>query len=179
MELRGARCSIRHWRKTDLPALIKHANNLNVARQLRDRFPNPYTEKDARAFLKHATADTSNLAIAVNDEAVGAVGFVPGRDIERYSAEVGYWLSEEFWGRGIASEALALLTGYLFNDLNYLRLFAVPFADNTGSIRVLEKSGYVKEAVLAASSVKYGIVKDQLLYARINPDWKPPDSLRA
>ena len=155
---------------------MHHANNLNVAKNLRDRFPHPYTEKDAKAFLKHATSasDPSNLAIEIDGEAVGAVGFVPGRDIERFSAEIGYWLGEKFWGRGIATEALTLVTDYVFSELNYLRLFALPFADNPGSARVLEKAGYEQEAVLRASSVKHGIVKDQLLYARINPSWKGP-----
>ena len=155
-------------------SLVKHANNLNVARHLRDRFPHPYTEQDAKAFLKHVTAarDLSNLAIETHGEAVGAVGFVPGRDIERFSAEIGYWLGEEFWGRGIVTEALSLVTGHVLSELNFLRLFALPFADNPASVRVLEKAGYTREALLRASSVKYGIPKDQLLYSRINPAWK-------
>jgi ribosomal-protein-alanine N-acetyltransferase len=179
MLLRGTRCLVREWRRGDLASLVHHANNLNVAKQLRDRFPHPYTEKDAKAFLKHAADDRTNLAIETDGEAVGAVGFVPGRDIERFSAEIGYWLGEGFWGRGIATEALMLVTDHVFGELNYLRVFAVPFADNVGSIRVLEKAGYAKEAVLAASSVKYGVVRDQLLYARINPSWKGPGSLGA
>jgi len=174
MLLQGTRCVVRPWRKTDAEALVRHANNANVAKYLRDRFPHPYTDKDARYFLKHTTStgDTTNLAIEVGGEAVGAVGFVPGRDVERFSAEIGYWLGEELWGRGIATEALTLVTGHTFTALNFLRLFALPFADNPASIRVLEKAGYVKEAVLRSSSVKYGVPKDQLLYARINPAWK-------
>ena len=179
MLVQGTRCSVRQWRKADLSSLVRHANNINIAKHLRDRFPHPYTEKDAKAFLKHAMADETNLAIEVGGEAVGAVGFVPGRDIERYSAEIGYWLGEELWGRGIATEALSLVTDHVFGELNYLRLFALPFAENAASVRVLEKAGYVREAVLRASSVKYGAVKDQALYARINPDWKGSASLRA
>jgi RimJ/RimL family protein N-acetyltransferase len=147
---------------------------LNVAKYLRDRFPHPYTEKDARIFLKHVTAtgDSSNLAIDVGGEAVGAVGFVPGRDIERFSAEIGYWLGEDLWGRGIVTEALTLVTEHIFRRQNFLRLFALPFADNPASVRVLEKAGYTYEATLRASSVKYGAPRDQLLYARINEEWK-------
>ena len=172
--LRGQRCTVRPWHKADAESLERHANNLNVARNLRDRFPHPYTAKEARAFLRHVAGeeDPSNLAIDVGGVAVGAVGYVPGRDVERFSAEIGYWLGEEFWGRGIATEAVILLTNYAFQQLNYLRLFALPFADNLPSARVLEKAGYLQEAVLRASSVKYGVPKDQLLYARINPDWK-------
>jgi RimJ/RimL family protein N-acetyltransferase len=94
--------------------------------------------------------------------------------VERFSAEVGYWLGEEFWGRGIGTEALQLLTRHLFAEEKLLRLFALPLSYNTGSIRVLEKAGYAREGLLRASCVKYGEPRDQLLYARINPDWVAP-----
>ena len=171
--LEGQRCRVRHWRKADAESLAEHANNANVAKYLRDRFPHPYTIKDARAFLKHAVAanDPTNLAIEVDGIAAGAIGFVPGRDVERYSAEIGYWLGEAFWRRGIVTEALVLVTQHAFEQMDYLRLFALPFADNAGSIRVLEKAGYVCEGVLRSSSVKYGQPRDQYLFAKINPAW--------
>lgn len=158
----------------DAESLVRHADNINVARQLRDRFPHPYARANASAFLKAATSapEPSNLAIEVEDQAVGAIGYVSGIDVERYSAEIGYWLGEAYWGRGIASEALVLMTTYVFESMNMLRLFALPFADNAGSIRVLEKAGYVREAVLRSSSVKYGQPRDQLLYARVNDKWR-------
>jgi RimJ/RimL family protein N-acetyltransferase len=174
MKLQGDRCVVRPWRMDDAESVVRHANNINVARQLRDRFPHPYTRANASAFLKAATSapEPSNLAIDVGGEAVGAVGYVPGVDVERFSAEIGYWLGEPFWGRGIATEALLLVTEHVFDTLNMLRLFALPFADNAGSIRVLEKAGYVREAVLRSSSVKYGQPRDQLLYARVNTAWR-------
>ena len=174
MLLQGTRCTVRPWSKDDAESLVRHANNLNVARNLRDRFPNPYTAADAKFFLKHATRsqDPSNLAIDVGGAAVGAVGYVPGQDVERYSAEIGYWLGEEFWGRGIVTEAVMLVTAHVFAELNYLRLFALPFADNPASARVLEKAGYTREAQLRASSVKFGEPKDQWLYARLNSGWR-------
>jgi ribosomal-protein-alanine N-acetyltransferase len=158
----------------DAEPLVRHANNVNVARQLRDRFPSPYTRAHAMTFLKAAVAaaDTSNLAIEVNGEAAGAIGYVRGTDVERYSAEIGYWLGETHWRQGIVSEALALVTDHVFGALNMLRLFALPFADNLGSIRVLEKAGYVREAILRSSSVKYGTPRDQALYVRINSHWR-------
>lgn len=172
--LTGTRCLVRPWRKSDLASLARHANNANVAKYLRDAFPHPYTNADAKAFLKRAAAaaDPTNLAIEVDGEAAGAVGYVPGRDVERYSAEIGYWLGEALWGRGIVTEALQLVTEHAFSQGGFLRLFALPFSDNTASIRVLEKSGYVREAVLRSSSVKAGVPKDQLLYARINQEWR-------
>jgi ribosomal-protein-alanine N-acetyltransferase len=174
LRLDGHRCALREWAKSDVPSLVRHANDLEVARHLRDRFPHPYTRAHAFAFLTHAAAGDppSNFAIVVADEAVGGIGYVRGSDVERYSAEVGYWLGREFWGRGIATEALQMLTQHLFSDVQLLRLFALPLADNAGSVRVLEKAGYVREGLLRASCVKYGERRDQLLYACINPDWK-------
>ena len=174
MELRGTRCTVRPWKASDADALVRHANNINVAKHLRDRFPHPYTRSDAAAFLKGATAsyDPSNLAIEVAGEAAGGIGYVPSTDVERFSAEIGYWLGEANWGRGIATEALALVTEHAFTSLNLLRLFALPFADNVGSVRVLEKAGYEREGRLRSSSVKYGVPRDQFMYARINPTWR-------
>lgn len=176
MRLEGKICVIRPWREADAASLVEHANNINVAKNLRDRFPHPYTRKDAHEFLKFAAAspDPSNLAIEVDGAAVGAIGYVLGTDVERFGAEVGYWLGEAYWGRGITSEAVRLLTDHAFTSLNLLRLFALPFAENVASARVLEKAGYVREAVLRSSCVKYGRPRDQLLYARVNPHWTPP-----
>ena len=156
----------------DADAVVRHANNANVARQLRDRFPHPYSRANAQAFLKVSASDATNLAIEVDGEAAGAIGYVVGTDVERYSAEIGYWLGEAHWGRGVATEALVLVSAHVFTSANLLRLFALPFADNRASIRVLEKAGYVREAVLRSSSVKYGRPRDQALYARVNADWK-------
>ncbi|HJR59244.1 MAG TPA: GNAT family protein [Vicinamibacterales bacterium] len=176
LRLEGERCCVRPWLKSDAASLVEHADNINVAKCLRDRFPHPYTHKDASEFLKHAaaSADPSNLAIDVNGAAVGGIGYVAGRDVERYSAEIGYWLGETLWGRGIVSEALVLVTAHAFAELNFLRLFALPFADNPGSIRVLEKAGYLREGVLRSSSVKFGLPKDQIIYAAVNPRWRAP-----
>jgi ribosomal-protein-alanine N-acetyltransferase len=173
MIMRGARCTLRPWRLTDAESLVRHANNLNVARHLRDRFPHPYGREEASRFLKGVcTAETlTNFAIEVSSEAAGGLGFVPGTDIERYSAEVGYWLGEECWGRGIGTEALELFTRYAFDELRLLRVFALPLADNVGSARVLEKAGYAREGTLRSSCVKYGEPRDQVLYAKVNDRW--------
>jgi RimJ/RimL family protein N-acetyltransferase len=176
VKLEGARCTVRPWRMKDADSLVHHANNIDVARQLRDRFPHPYTRADARAFIDQVLPahPQTNFAIDADGEALGGIGFVPGTDVERFSAEIGYWLGEAFWGRGIVTEALLLVTGYAFDRVNMLRLFALPFADNIGSARVLEKAGYVREGLLRHSSVKFGQPRDQLIYARINEKWKGP-----
>ena len=105
---------------------------------------------------------------------MGGIGFVAGSDVERFSAEIGYWLGEAHWGRGIATEALTLVTEDVFRRRNMLRLFALPFADNVASTRVLEKAGYVREGILRASAVKFGQPRDQAIYSRINPNWRMP-----
>jgi [ribosomal protein S5]-alanine N-acetyltransferase len=174
VRLEGTTCALRSWRHDDADAIVAHANNIKIAKQLRDRFPHPYTRRQASEFLQHAVAvdDPTNFAIDVDGQAVGGVGYVAGSDIERFSAEIGYWLGESMWGRGLATEAVVLVTAHLFTDLNMLRLFAVPFADNHASRRVLEKANYQCEGILRASSVKAGTPRDQALYARINLAWR-------
>ena len=156
-----------------MSSLVQHANNLEVAKHLRDRFPHPYTREHARAFLTYATSSDppTNYAIEVDDAAIGGIGYIRGSDIERYCAEVGYWIGQDYWGRGVMTEALALFTRALFSDVQLLRLFALPLADNAASVRVLEKAGYAREGLLRASCVKYGQPRDQLLYACINAEW--------
>jgi ribosomal-protein-alanine N-acetyltransferase len=173
MILKGRGCTLRRWRVGDALSLVRHANNVNIAKHLRDRFPHPYTESAAHQFLRFAstTEPLTNFAIEVDGEAAGGLGYVPGNDVERYSAEVGYWLGETWWGRGIVTEALSLFSDHAFSELRLLRLFALPFADNVGSIRVLEKAGYTCEGILRSSCVKYGSPRDQALYAKVNPGW--------
>ncbi len=172
--MKGRHSTVRSWRTADVAALVKHANNANIARQLRDRFPHPYTAAEARRFIEGVVPvrPVTTFAIDVDGEAVGGIGFSAGTDVERYSAEIGYWLSERFWGRGIATEAVHIVSEYAFATCNLLRLFALPFADNARSMRVLEKAGYTREAVLRSSSVKNGVPRDQALYALINPSWR-------
>jgi RimJ/RimL family protein N-acetyltransferase len=170
-------CTVRPWRSSDAESLVHHANNIEVARHLRDRFPHPYTRSDALAFLKHAVPGSAsdrptNFAIDVDGEAVGGIGFILGSDVERFSAEIGYWLGQHYWGRGIVTEALTVVTAHAFGDFNLLRLFALAFADNAASVRVLEKAAYVCEGLLRSSSVKYGQPHDQYVYAKINAAWR-------
>jgi [ribosomal protein S5]-alanine N-acetyltransferase len=163
-------CEIRSWRSSDLESLVAHANNRDIWLNLRDRFPHPYTARDGHAFLKHMRDQRPEtaFAIAVNGEAAGSIAFQLGGDVERVSAEIGYWLGQPFWGRGIATEALVALTEYAIATHGLTRVFAVPFASNTRSCRVLEKAGYVLEGRLRRSAIKDGVITDQLQYA-FNP----------
>jgi len=162
-------CAVRSWHSSDVDSLTVHANNRNVAINLRDRFPSPYTRRDGREFIKMARRmkPESFFAIAVGGEAVGGIGFVPGHDVERVSSEIGYWLGEAFWGRGIVTDALIAVTRYAIDTHGFTRLFALPFAHNQASCRVLEKAGYVLEGRLRNSAIKEGKLVDQLQYAFI------------
>jgi len=165
-----ATCTVRSWRASDAEALARHANNRNIWLNLRDVFPHPYTLRDARAYLQFVKQPPeTSFAIDVNGEAAGGIGFVLRPDVERVSAEVGYWLGEAFWRRGIATDALKAVTRHAVQTHALTRLFAVPFAHNTASCRVLEKAGYVLEARLRRSAVKNGVTVDQMQYAFIVP----------
>ena len=169
-------CIVRSWRASDVDSLARHADNRKIWINLRDAFPHPYTKRDGRAFIRTALRRTPEtfFAIEVGGEAVGGIGFVLHPDVERVSAEIGYWLGEPFWGRGIATEALAAVTRYAIDAHKLTRLYAVPFAWNAASCRVLEKAGYVLEARLRQSAIKDGRLIDQVQYAFIAADHGRP-----
>jgi RimJ/RimL family protein N-acetyltransferase len=160
---------VRSWRKDDLKALVLHANNAKIAANLRDQFPHPYTRRDAIDFLDyaHTQEPESSFAIELGGEAVGGVGFLLGRDIARISAEMGYWLSEGFWGRGIATRAVTAMSDWAFDNYKLTRVFAMAFAHNAASIRVLEKAGFEREGLMRRSAVKNGDILDQILFAKV------------
>jgi len=160
---------IRDWVSEDVPAIIRYANNRKIAMWLRDRFPFPYTAVDANNFLAAVFRQDPRtvFAIASPDEAIGGIGLEFCRDVHRFTAELGYWLGEPFWGRGIMTDAVRLFTSWAFNHLEVHRIFAAAFNGNEPSIRVLEKAGFEREGRLRASVFKSGRVLDQLLYAKI------------
>ena len=167
MRLELTTVTVRPWLETDVTALSRHANNRNVSIHLRDRFPFPYQLEHAQKFLDWlARQDKPTVwAIEVDGEAAGGIGIEQKTDVERISAEIGYWLGESCWNRGIVTEALRAVTAEVFRCSDLRRLYALPFADNPASVRVLEKAGYVVEGRLHQSAIKDGKVRDQLLYA--------------
>jgi RimJ/RimL family protein N-acetyltransferase len=165
-------CVVRSWRPGDEDSLTRHANDRGVWLNLRDRFPHPYTRPDAESWVRFAAAATpeTNFAVAVNEQAVGGIGLVLHDDVERCAAEIGYWLGRAFWGRGLATAAVRGLTDHAFRARALTRVYALPFTDNTASIRVLEKVGYQLEGRLRRAAVKDGQVRDQALYAITDVD---------
>jgi RimJ/RimL family protein N-acetyltransferase len=162
-------CIIRPWSLDDAGAVQQHANNRKIWINLRDVFPHPYTLQDARAFLEFVLKEepTTTLAIANESEAIGCIGLRLGNDVHRKTAELGYWLGEPFWGRGIMSEAVQEFTRWAFDAFDLQRIFAQPFENNKASARVLEKAGFVCEGRLRANALKDGKVLDSLMYARV------------
>jgi [ribosomal protein S5]-alanine N-acetyltransferase len=169
MELQCGICLVRTWRKSDAAPIARHANDREVWLNLRDLFPHPYNTSHAVAYIRSVTAQTppSSFVIVVADEPVGGIALRLGEDIERCSAEIGYWLGRAYWGRGIMTAAVGAVTAYGFASLDLLRVFALPFTDNAASVRVLEKAGYVREGLLRSSAIKAGKVRDQYLYAAV------------
>ncbi len=164
---------MRSWHYGDEETLPRHANNHAIWLNLRDTFPHPYTQADAQRWIQYVVDPEreTNFAIDVAGEAVGNIGLRIGEDIDRYSAEVWYWLGEQHWGRGIITAALTAITNIAFAELSLLRVEAMPYARNTASIRVLEKAGYQREGLLRWSAVKEGIVLDKVLYSYTSDDW--------
>lgn len=172
MKLYLSNATVRRWRLGDAPTMTRHANNPRVARNLRDSFPYPYNIVDAHRFLEAVAAQEPEtfFCIAVQDEPVGGIGFTIHDDVERFSAEIGYWLSEQHWGRGIVVEALQAVTAHAMDNHGLHRLYATPYAWNDASARVLVKAGYVFEGRLRCSVFKEGRLVDQLLYSYTSAD---------
>jgi RimJ/RimL family protein N-acetyltransferase len=162
---------IRDLTEDDVPAIARYANNPKVARTLRDLFPHPYAADDALEFISRIRAEKppSAFAIATDAEAIGVIGFVPGQDVYRHSAEIGYWIAEEFWGRGIMTEVVKAFAAYLFETYPIHRLYAGTFSSNPASGRVLEKAGFTLEGILKAHVLKDGEILDEHLYAKLRP----------
>jgi RimJ/RimL family protein N-acetyltransferase len=171
VELVLERCKVRSWRETDAEPLARHADDRRIWRNLRDAFPHPYTLADAHAFLGKARAASPEtlFAIEVNGEAAGGVGLMLHGDVERVSAEIGYWLAAVHWNRGITTEAVRAVAAYAIARHQLTRVYALPFEWSVASHRVLEKAGFELEARLRRSAIKDGEVIDQRLYALVVP----------
>jgi RimJ/RimL family protein N-acetyltransferase len=165
--------TLRPWRPSDREALALLANDRRIWMNMRDTFPHPYGLPDADRFIDRALHMTppTFFAVEAGGAVAGGIGYLLQQDVERVAAQVGYWLGVSFWGRGIATRALRLLSGQVFaNHPELRRLYAVPFASNPASARVLEKAGYQREAVLRQGVIKDGIVQDQWVYALLRSD---------
>jgi RimJ/RimL family protein N-acetyltransferase len=161
-------CTIRPWRLDDAESLAKHANNRKVWLGVRDLFPHPYTIEAAHEFLQKKISEQAPtiFCIEVDSAAVGGIGIHKGQDVYRHTATMGYWLGEDFWRRGIMTEAVTAFTNFCFGNFPLRRISAEVFANNLASARVLEKAGFILEGRLKNNVVKEGQLLDSLVYGR-------------
>lgn len=162
-------CKIRYWRFEDAHDLAEAINNKKILDNLRDGVPFPYTVKDAKEFIAAMlNADKEMIyafAITVNDKAIGSIGAFRQANIHSRTAEIGYYIAEPYWGKGIGASALKQTCDYIFGKTDIIRIFAEPFSHNTASCRILEKCGFQYEGTLRKNAVKNGIVTDMKMYS--------------
>ena len=159
--------TLRTWQLNDASNLVKLANNLNIARWMTNQFPNPYNLDLAIQFIKMATADNPVhiFAIEANGQLAGGIGIHPQQDVYCRNAELGYWLGEPFWQKGIITKAIPIAVKWAFSHYPVTRIFARPFGSNVASQKALEKCGFILEARLHGTIYKNEMTEDELIYA--------------
>jgi len=168
MEIPLSKSTLRSWRIEDASTLAFNANNPRIAENLRDGFPHPYKLSDAKFWITHM-ANVSNaliLAIVIDEEAVGTVGIHLQNDVYRKNAELGYWLGERYWNQGIMTEVVQSVVKYSFEHFDIHRIYSGVFEFNAGSMRVLEKCGFIHEAIHRKAVIKNNQIMDEYLYSR-------------
>lgn len=158
---------LRPWTISDIDHLINYGNNIKIAQNMTNSFPHPYTREAGENFIAmvqgHRPARI--FAITTNNKAIGSIGVHPQNDIHEKCAELGYWLAEPYWAKGIMSMAVKQMIDYAFKNFDIIRLYARPFSSNIGSQKVLEKCGFTLEARLRKSIYKNGVFLDELIYS--------------
>lgn len=169
-------CDIREWKLDDAEELASLVNNKKILDNLRDGLPYPYKKEHAVEFITDMlSADkdkTFSFAITLGSKVVGSIGVFRQSNIHNRTAEMGYYIGEEYWGKGIATRAVRKVTKYIFENTDIIRIFAEPFAYNTASCRVLEKAGFSLEGTLRSNAVKNGKILDMKMYSIINEERK-------
>jgi [ribosomal protein S5]-alanine N-acetyltransferase len=158
---------LRQWEMADLNSLVINANDFEIAKNLTDGFPHPYTREHGISFIEMAMKDIPLriFAIDVAGEAVGAIGLHPQKDIMQKNIELGYWLAQKYWGQHIMTEAIKKIVQYGFDNFNVTRIYARPYGTNKASQRVLEKAGFTLEAHIRENIFKNGEFLDEMIYA--------------
>lgn len=162
--------TLRPFKDGDEASLVANANNIKVFNNVKDNFPHPYTHEDA-VWWVNASKQTDQaitcFAIDVNGEVIGAIGIILGSDIQRLTAEIGYWLGENYWSKGIATEALKQMVNYVFKTFpEIVRIWAAVFEHNKSSMKVLGKAGFEFEGIRKKGAVKNGLVIDEYVYVK-------------
>ena len=167
-------CKIRRWELSDARDLATALSNKKIQDNLRDGLPYPYTEQDGKEFISAMLAanenDTFAFAITANGKVIGSIGAFRQTNIHNKTAELGYYIAEEYWGKGIMTEAVKQLCDYVFSNTDIIRIYAEPFAYNIGSCRVLEKADFQYEGILRSNALKNGKVFDMKMYSKLKTD---------
>lgn len=162
---------IREWKVSDAKALAGLLNDKKILDNLRDGLPYPYTESDALWYINSCLSADKNeqfcFAVAYNDKVVGSIGIFRQGNIHFRTAELGYYIGAEYWGKGIMTESVRLACERVFDNTDIVRIYAEPFAENTASCRVLEKNGFVLEGIMRKNAYKNGTYRDMKLYALV------------
>jgi ribosomal-protein-alanine N-acetyltransferase len=174
MELVSGNIRLRPFRMSDADKLAEMANNKKISINLRDGFPHPYTLDDAVTFIMHCLEMPRDTFFAIESkgEHVGNISLSPCQDVYRKSAEIGYFIAEPYWNKGIASAAVKMIVQYGFNNLGIMRIQTGVYEYNPASQRVLEKCGFIKEGIFRKSIYKEGGLWDEVRYAILNPEIK-------
>ena len=170
------KCRIRKWKLSDAKDLAAALSNKKVQDNLRDGLPYPYTEQDGKEFISAMLSADENetfaFAIIVDDMVIGSIGIFRQGNIHRQTAELGYYIAEEYWGKGIMAEAVKQICEYVFGNSDIIRIYAEPFAYNIASCRVLEKAGFQYEGTLRSNAVKNSKVIDMKMYSLLKEEIK-------
>lgn len=162
-------CRIRKWKLSDAAALAVAVSNKKILDNLRDGLPYPYTEQDGENYISEMLSanedETFAFAITADNKVIGSIGVFRQENIHRWTAELGYYISEEYWGKGIMTEAVKQICEYVFSKSDIIRIYAEPFAYNIASCRALEKAGFQYEGTLRNNAVKNGKVIDMKMYS--------------
>lgn len=164
-------CKIRKWELSDAADLAMALSNQKIQNNLRDGLPYPYTEQDGTEYISAMLSADENetfaFAVTADNKVVGSIGIFRQGNIHRQTAELGYYIAEEYWGKGIMTEAVNQICGYVFANSDIIRIYAEPFSYNIASCRVLEKAGFQYEGTLRSNAVKNGKVLDMRMYSKI------------
>ncbi len=161
---------LRSLNGSDVESIAKYANNFNVMRYLSSKTPYPYTREHAQWWVETGSKNNStNFAIDLKSECIGIVGVRFGEHVTQYSCDIGYWIAEPHWGKGIASEATSKMTDYVFTETAIVRISALVYSPNKASIKVLEKCGFTLEAVCREAGFKQGIFLDEHAFVKFRP----------
>ena len=167
-------CKIRKWKRSDAKDLAIALSNKRIQDNLRDGLPYPYTEQDGADYISAMLSADENevfsFAVTVDGRAVGSIGVFRRENIHRQTAELGYYLAEEYWGKGIMTEAVTQVCKYVFEKSDVIRIYAEPFAYNAPSCRVLEKAGFQYEGTLRSNAVKNGKILDMKMYSLLKTE---------